>query len=405
MDNQRAIQSQETILIVDDTPLNLGLLSQALTVRGYKVRTVTNGPQALKVTQVDPPDLILLDIMMPEMDGFMVCEQLKADARTRDIPVIFISALDETLDKVKAFTTGGVDYITRPFQPQEMLARVKTHLALRNMQKRLEAQNRQLEREIAERKRAEEALALAHDQALEASRLKTQLLANVGHDLRSPLGVILGHTEMLQAGINGSLSGQQYVATQTIVANIEQLLGFIDNLLGQAQIEAGKVVLNVRPFAPAELLEAIRSTTAMLAQTRGLELTSDVAPDMPETLHGDPYWLRQILANLVSNAIKFTEQGAVRVRIQRANEDYWAIRVSDTGCGIPAEAQSYIFDAFRRVDGTPTRKQQTGSGLGLSIVKQLAALMGGQVTLTSAPGAGSTFTVLLPLELVQEETT
>jgi PAS domain S-box-containing protein len=256
--------------------------------------------------------------------------------------------------------------------------------------------------DITDLKRVQQSLAEARDQALEASRLKSQLLANVSHDLRTPLGAILGHTEMLQAGVYGPLSEQQYKATTRIVAGVEQLLGFIRNLLGQAQIEAGKIVLNFESFTPAELLETIRTTTNMLAQAKGVDLISEVAPDMPAAVSGDFYWLRQILANLVSNAIKFTEQGMVRVHIYQADDVYWAIQVSDTGCGIPPEAQSYIFEPFRQVDESGARGQRTGSGLGLSIVKQLTTLMGGKITLTSEVGEGSAFTVLLPLKPLQE---
>jgi len=188
-----------------------------------------------------------------------------------------------------------------------------------------------------------------------------------------------------------------------IIGSTEQLLNFVNNLLGQAQIESGKVVLNVAPFAPVDLLEAIQSTSKALAQAKGLELIGQVAPDMPTTLSGDLYWLRQILVNLVSNAVKFTDQGTVKVHIYQSDENHWALQVSDTGSGIPAEAQSYIFEPFRQVEEVATRKQRTGSGLGLSIVKQLTALMGGRITLTSEVGQGSVFTVLLPLTPVQEE--
>ena len=251
---------------------------------------------------------------------------------------------------------------------------------------------------IIERKRAEEALAQTRDQALEASRLKSQLLANVSHDLRSPLGAVMGYTEMLQEGVYGSLTEPQLTATANVIKSADQLLSFINNLLGQAQIESGKVVLNITSFTPAELFDTIKSTSTALAHTKGLDLVSEIAPNVPATLSGDPYWLRQILVNLVNNAIKFTQQGTVRVYIYRTDDTQWAMQVSDTGCGIPAEAQAYIFDAFRQVDGTATRKQHTGSGLGLSIVNQLTTLMNGRITLTSQEGQGSTFTVLLPLE-------
>ena len=258
--------------------------------------------------------------------------------------------------------------------------------------------------EIAQRKRAEEALTQAHVQALEASRLKSRLLANVSHDLRSPLGSILGFTEMLQEGVYGPLSKRQHTIMTEIADSTEELLNFINNLLGQARIESGKVILNIKPFAPDDLLEAISSATKVVAQSRGLKLIGEVAPDTPITLSGDLYWLRQIVVNLVGNAVKFTDQGTVKVRVYQADENHWALQVSDTGRGIPAESQFYIFDPFRQADETVTSEYQTGSGLGLSIVKQLTALMGGEVTLTSKVGQGSTFTVLLPLKPIQEET-
>lgn len=252
--------------------------------------------------------------------------------------------------------------------------------------------------DITLRKQAEEALARAHEQALEAGRLKTQLLANVSHDMRTPLNVILGRAEMLQGGVHGPLAKGQDTAVEAIINSTYLALAFVNNLLGQAQIESGRVVLNSQTFAPAELLETIQSTAGTMAQAKGLKLTGSVAPDLPSTLRGDPYWLKQILSNLVSNAVKFTERGTVDVRLFLADENHWAMQVSDTGCGIPASAQEYIFEPFRQADGMPSRLRSTGSGLGLSIVQQLTTLMGGQVKLTSEVEQGSTFTIYLPLD-------
>jgi len=259
--------------------------------------------------------------------------------------------------------------------------------------------------DITERKEAEEAVARARDQALEASRFKTQLLANVSHDLRTPIGGILGYTEMLQAGVYGELTLEQQGALSEIVDSTRQLLDFINNLLNQARIETDKITIRYTTFAPQELTKNAQSMLGVLAQTRGLQLTSEIAPDVPPLLEGDPHWLNQILVNLVSNAIKFTEQGSVHIHIYLPDKDHWALAVSDTGPGIPVEAQTYIFEAFRQVDSTMTRQYTTGSGLGLSIVKQLVVLMGGRVDLTSKLGQGSTFTVLLPLIAVKEEVT
>ncbi len=258
--------------------------------------------------------------------------------------------------------------------------------------------------DITDLKRSEAALALARDQALEASRFKTQLLANVSHDLRTPLGGILGYTEMLQEGVYGQLNNEQREATKEIIDSTGQLLTFINNLLDQARIEAGKVAITLTSFAPTALVDDVHSMLGVVARAKGLELTSDIAPDIPPTLSGDPHWLRQILINLVSNAIKFTEEGRVHIYIYYLDKTHWAIAVSDTGPGISPDAQTYIFEPFRQVDGTATRGH-TGSGLGLSIVKQLTVLMGGDIKVTSELGHGSTFTIRLPIMSIQEKTT
>ncbi len=254
-----------------------------------------------------------------------------------------------------------------------------------------------IKEDITLRKQIETDLAQARDEALEASRLKGQLLANVSHDLRTPLGAILGYTEMLQGGVYGRLTPEQIGATNEIIGSTGDLLNFINDLIHQTQIESGKIALNPKTFALTKLLDTIESTAQATARAKGLQLTSEIAPDMSETITGDPYWLRQILANLVNNAIKFTEQGRVVIRLYQADKQHWAMSVADTGVGIPPEAQAHIFDAFRQVDDSIIREKQFGSGLGLSIVRELANLMDGQVSLTSRPGEGSVFTVLLPM--------
>jgi PAS domain S-box-containing protein len=250
--------------------------------------------------------------------------------------------------------------------------------------------------DITIRKQAEVELAHARDVALEASRLKSQLLANVSHDLRTPLGAILGYADMLQEGIYGPLLDKQRAILSRIMNNTSELTDLVSELLDQAQLEAGTMKLTLTSFTPTDLVDHAKSHLSVLAKTKGLELTAEIDPDLPSYLWGDQVRLRQILTNLVSNAIKFTEQGAVHFRIYRPDMSHWAIQVSDTGPGIPLEAQTYIFDAFRQVDGTTTRKY-SGSGLGLSIVKQLVILMGGQITVESNPEQGSVFTAVLPL--------
>ncbi|MFN8453150.1 MAG: ATP-binding protein [Anaerolineae bacterium] len=258
--------------------------------------------------------------------------------------------------------------------------------------------NQQLHQEIAQHIQTQEDLTRSRDQALEANRLKTELLAKVSHELRTPLGAILGFAEMLETGIYGPISGQQQQAATEIIDSTYYLNNLVNELLDQARLDANRLSLNLTSFTPTTLFTGVLSKLDLLAQAKGLTLTTEIAPDLPATLFGDPDRLQQIIINLVSNAIKFTEWGTVQVRLYSPDSHHWALQVSDTGIGIPQEAQTYIFEPFRQVDGSITRGQG-GSGLGLSIVKQLTTLMGGQLRLESEVGHGSSFTILLPLQL------
>jgi PAS domain S-box-containing protein len=255
-----------------------------------------------------------------------------------------------------------------------------------------------MQQEIAERKRAQEELAVARDQALAASRFKSQLLAKVSHELRTPLGAILGFTEMLEGGVYGHISAPQKEIIGDILESAHYLTNLVNELLDQAQLESGKLKLNLGLFSPAQLVRHVETSMRVLAYKNGLELLVDIAPDIPPTVSGDRARTRQILINLVGNAIKFTEQGQVAIRVYCANTTHWTMQVSDTGPGIPAPIQTIVFEPFQQADGSSTRKHR-GYGLGLSIVKQLTELMGGQISLESEIGRGSTFTVELPLEI------
>jgi PAS domain S-box-containing protein len=255
--------------------------------------------------------------------------------------------------------------------------------------------------DITERKKAEAALALARDQALETSRLKSQLLANVSHDLRTPLTTIQGYAQLLTMGAHGPVTDKQLDTINAIIDNAKYLTSLVNDLLDQAKLEDGKLKLNITTFMPADVVNQVQANMNVPAHTKGLTLITDIAPDVPLTVSGDPDRVQQILVNLVNNAIKFTEDGTVHVRLYRPTITHWALQVTDTGIGIPAKDQTYIFEPFRQLENTITQ-DQPGSGLGLSIVKQLTTLMGGYITLKSDVGQGSTFTVFLPLDTVPD---
>ena len=251
--------------------------------------------------------------------------------------------------------------------------------------------------DITLRKGLEQALALAHEEALVASDMKTQLLANVSHDMRTPLGAILGYTEMLREGVFDPLTDGQDKAMRTISSSAQRLLDFVNNLLSQAQIDTGKLVLNQAPFSPEKLLTAMGGELSF-AHSKGIDVETRICENLPAEIEGDAYWLGQILHNLVSNSIKFTpEGGKINITLCREDESHWSLAVADTGKGIPPEAREYIFDSFRQVDGSAQREVHTGSGLGLSIVQDLVRLMNGTIKLDSELNKGSTFTVSLPL--------
>ncbi len=258
--------------------------------------------------------------------------------------------------------------------------------------------------DITHQKELEAALQRARDEAMEANRLKTQLLGNVSHDMRTPLGGILGYSEMLLENALGELNEKQREAVLHILQSTQQLIDFTNDLLNQAELESGRLRLHITKFPPHELLKTISATQA-IAEAKGVQVHIETDPNLPETIYGDPYWLRQILVNLLGNAVKFTDQGHIWVRLLGLENEHWAIQVEDTGVGIPLEAQKHIFEPFRQVDGSPTRRYK-GSGLGLSIVRQLVDLMHGEIRLESKPGKGSKFTVILPCQsTVTEEQT
>lgn len=230
----------------------------------------------------------------------------------------------------------------------------------------------------------------------EVERMKSTFLAIVSHELRTPLNAILGYAEMLKEAIYGPVNEKQVRASDRILSNVRRLLDLVNDLLDQAQIEAGKMTVQMQPFRPADLLDNVHGVMNKIAADKNISLTSELDPALPETINGDPARLQQILVNLTNNALKFTDKGTVHIRFFRPNKSQWGLEVIDTGIGIPEDELPHIFEAFRQVDSTTTRRHG-GFGLGLAIVQQLTNLMGGSITVKSQVGVGSIFTVTLPL--------
>ncbi|MFA6561990.1 MAG: hybrid sensor histidine kinase/response regulator [Verrucomicrobiia bacterium] len=365
-----------SILVVDDTPENLQLLNGMLKGRGYKARPVPSGEMALRAAKSDPPDLILLDINMPEINGYEVCKRLKADPQLASIPVIFISALNETMDKVKAFGLGGVDYVTKPFQFEEVHARVETHLKLRQLQKELECQNRQL-KENYERLR-------------ELETLRDNLVHLVVHDLRSPLAMMAGYVDLIKVKVAAKLNASEVGYIDILGKHTAKLLDMVTTLLDVSRMEAGEMPLNRQACDVAAIAKDVVDTFSILKGQRCLSIESQSGA---LSVHADKDVLQRIIANLIGNAVKFTPDGG-RITVTISRKDSMArVAVTDTGPGIPAEHHKKVFEKFGQVDKEARRHS---TGLGLTFCKLAVETHGGQIGLESEVGKGSTFWFTLP---------
>lgn len=378
MTSARDLRTIGDILIVDDQPENLQLLSDTLSRQSYELRRVLSGQLAIQVAQFDPPDLILLDIRMPDIDGYEVCRRLKANEKTQDIPVIFLSALDDPIDKVKAFEAGGADYVSKPFQIPEVLARVRHQLQIRQLQAQAEEQQRQL-REKA--------------QALETANQELEFFfSSASHDLTAPLRGLQSLSEVLIEDYGDRLDelGQTYlhrIRSTTIEMDLllKTLLDY--SRMNRTEFSVGPVSLQT---VVDKTIQSLHSTI----ESSGANI--EVQPNLPVVI-GFSLILERVASNLLNNALKYIEPGSSpRVYIgTEKNQQTVRWFFQDNGIGISEEDQTRIFKPFERLHG---RESYPGTGFGLAIVQRGITQLGGRCGVDSTIGEGSRFWVELPAE-------
>jgi signal transduction histidine kinase len=364
-------QTKPLILIAEDIPKNMEVVCNILKKAGYRMAMAGNGRQALQMVSNVKPDLILLDIMMPEMDGFEACQHLKKDPETKDIPIIFLTAKTDIIDIVKGLELGAVDYITKPFRGAELLSRVKTHLELKFSREALK----------------------------ELNATKDKFFSIIAHDLKDPLQVLLfsadslyNHYDSFNESKKKDYIHRFHNSSQQITALLENLLVWARSQSGAIEIEPGKIDIGA---LAAESIDLLKGN----AQKKNITLSSQIGIGI--FAFADKNMIRTVLRNLISNAVKFTPTGGeVKVNASTSTQGDWLeISVTDTGVGINEQDITGLFriDVKKNTRGTDNEK---GTGLGLILCKEFVEKNNGSISVTSTPGKGSSFTFTLPLKPV-----
>lgn len=357
------------ILAIDDNPNNLLVLCGMLKERGYRVRPATSGRFGLEAAESLPPDLILLDVNMPDMDGYEVCQELKRRDVLKQIPVIFLSALGESVDKLRAFESGGFDYITKPFKIEEVAARIDTHVTIRRLRQDLQRRYEELQ---------------------EAERLREKLIHLIVHDLRNPQAVVVSGLDFV---LHVMRSQQDPTAMELLEAAFRQAClvnRMIDDLLDIARFEGGRMPVKPKLHELAAIVEEARASVVLHGRSLAVDLAA--APKLAEF---DGELVRRVLTNLVGNAAKFTPEGGMIRLAVAEGPDGLRFEVSDNGPGIPPEYHELIFEKFGQVETAQPMKGRS-SGLGLTFCRLAVEAQGGKIGVESEAGQGSVFWFSLP---------
>ena len=422
----KVMENDVEILIVEDSLTQALKLQYLLEQYKYRVAVAKNGREALDYLKEHTPTLVISDIVMPEMDGYEMCRRIKEKEALKGVPVILLTSLSDPVDVIKGLQCGADNFVTKPYREDFLISRIKSVLINRELRKtafgewgfkiffrgeqytitsdRMQMvdllfssfenavqKNQELENVIRELKTTQEELALAKAAAERANRAKSLFLANMSHDIRTPMNGIIGMTELC---LDTSLTAEQREYLGMVKSSADSLLSLLNDILDFSKIEGDMIELEQIDFNLRNTVEDIVKSMAYPAHKKGLELACRIHREIPVALVGDPGRLRQIVVNLVGNALKFTEKGevVVEVKLEDENEDEAILHflVKDTGIGIPRKKQKKIFEAFSQADESTTRRYG-GTGLGLSISSGLAAMLGGKIWVESESGKGATF--------------
>lgn len=356
------------VLVVDDVEKNLQVVGELLRDQRYDVLFATNGKSALDRVAARKPDLILLDVMMPEMDGIEVCRRLQLDPTSQDIPIIFLTAAKDDESAVRCLNEGAVDYITKPFNSAELLARVSTHVALKQ----------------------------SRDEARRVIGEKNELMSAVAHDLKNPLSSIRLAARTLKAELKSDPKGE---LADIIADSCEELLSLIEERLTKNAREAALLQLNIITIDLGEVLQAVVQQNRPAAYQKQIDLRLELPGQNPLNVLADYHAVAQIFDNLVSNALKFSPPGKqVVVTLSDAKDPgYAGVKVRDQGPGITAEDRPKLFKPYQRLSAQPTAGESS-TGLGLNITAGLVERLKGRITIEDTTGGGATFVVELPLQ-------
>jgi len=380
------------ILIVDDLVENLISLESILDDFDIEIVRAMSGTEALRLTMKEEFALVILDVQMPEMNGYETLELMRQRKKTRYLPVIFVSAIHQSdLHIIKGIETGAVDFIPKPVIPDILRGKVRIFLDLY-------IQRVKLDHLLKEMEEANLNLKIAKDKAEEATRVKSMFLANMSHEIRTPLNGVIGISRLLQ---KTELNEEQQDLINIVAKSGENLMSIINDILDFSKIESGQVQFESISFQLKEMVDNVYQLLRFKADEKGINFRYTIDKDVPEVLSGDPLRISQILMNLANNAIKFTHQGKVEIRIEQVDEYEQAsrilFRVIDTGIGISEEGKQVLFKEFHQTESSMSRRYG-GTGLGLAISKNLVNLMNGEINVISTQGMGSEFYFRLPLK-------